>query len=1155
MSRELVTELTGLVPVLANTPGMPELLAALHSGDVGIIDGAWGSSSALTVSTLAAHCPATVMVLLPRASDLDDILDDLTSFCGQTPELFPAWETLPQTLSPSDSVFGKRLSLIGRLLSPQPPKLVVTTIAALLQPTPSAEEIAASTRRIGVGDELDQDELQSWLLERGFEKVTGLQMPGEFATRGGIVDLFPPNLDEPVRVEFFGDEIESIRQFDPETQRTTRSLDAIELVLVTSGSTDTTNPISPRPGTPGRGVGGEGSTEQPPTKGSKKKVSKKADSEVSGSGDSEPLTPSPSPRNTGARGASDGQRDSKNPLGSTCFADLLPAQSWVTLIDLQDITSEGRHYLERLRDPRGLFSVNSVLERCQQRPLVTISPLAAGGGRYQCHLQVESVERFSGARAEVLNELADVLGKNERVLIACHNEAEQARLKEIFQQADPTLSKRVTLCIGRVARGFRLVPQGLVVIGDNELFNRHEVRRSGKARKWETRALDSFLELSDGDYVVHLSYGIARFHGMTVMRSQDQMEEHLELEFRNNVRLFVPATLIQLVQKYVGGGKTGPELSLYGGTAWEKKKQRVTEAVEDLAQDMVVLQAKRNAMPGFACPPDTPLIKEFDDAFPYQPTPDQVTAIAACKSDLERPRPMDRLICGDVGYGKTEVAMRAAFKAIAAGRQVAVLVPTTVLAEQHYRTFGERMAEFPVTVESLSRFKTKGEQARTVRQLAEGTIDVVIGTHRLVSKDVKFKDLGLVVIDEEQRFGVDIKERLKHLRLEVDVLTLSATPIPRTLHMSLLGIRDISNLTTPPQDRQAVTTRVVRWDGDLIRQAFVRELNRNGQIFFVHNRIFDIHDIVAKLQQIVPEARFDVGHGQMSGDELEGAMLRFVRGQTDVLVCTTIIESGVDIPNANTIFIHQAENYGLADLHQLRGRVGRYKHRAYCYLLVEEGRSLTDQSAKRLKAIEEFSELGAGFKIAMRDLEIRGAGNILGTEQSGHIATVGYELYCQLLENAVKGMKKEPIKEITHVDVNLQIPAFFPSNYVLPGKHKIEVYRRLATLETLEQLRDFEAELRDRFGPLPEEARWLLELQEIQILARGWSFKHIFVKGDFVVMGYSDRRYMNLLKSRMGNRLRIVDLEQRAYLVLDRAPTDHLALVALLKKVLQPFSG
>lgn len=1084
MSRVQVTELTGLIPVLVSTPGMPELLAALRSGEPGMIDGAWGSSSALTVSTLAVNCPGTVLVLLPRSSDLDDCLEDLTSFWGQTPDVFPAWESLPQTLSPSDPVFGKRLSLIAKLLGPQPPKLVVTTIAALLQPTPSVEEIAASTRRLNVREELEQDEFQSWLLERGFEKVTGLQLPGEFATRGGIVDLFPPNLDDPIRVEFFGDEIESIRQFDAETQRTIRSLDAIELVVV-----------------------------------------KPTDSA------------------------------SKSPLGTTSFVDVLPQQSWVSLIELQDVMSEGRHYLERLRDPRGLFSVNAVIERCQQRPLVTISPLAAGGGRFQCHLQVESVERFSGARSEVLKELAEVLGKDERVLIACHNEAEQARLTEIFREAEVPLLERVTLCLGRVARGFRLVPQGLVVIGDNELFNRHEVRRSTKSRRWETRALDSFLELSEGDYVVHMSYGIARFHGMTVMRSQDQMEEHLELEFRNNVRMFVPATLIQLVQKYVGGGKAGPELSLYGGTAWEKKKQRVAEAVADLAQDMVVLQAKRNAMPGFACPPDTPLIKEFDDAFPYLPTPDQTTAIAACKNDLEQARPMDRLICGDVGYGKTEVAMRAAFKAIAAGRQVAVLVPTTVLAEQHYRTFSERMAEFPVNIESISRFKTKGEQGKTLRGLANGSIDVVIGTHRLVSKDVHFKDLGLVVIDEEQRFGVDIKERLKHLRLEVDVLTLSATPIPRTLHMSLLGIRDISNLTTPPQDRQAVTTRVVRWDGDLIRQAIVRELNRNGQVFFVHNRIFDIHDIVAKLQQIVPEARYDIGHGQMSGDELEGAMLRFVRGQTDVLVCTTIIESGVDIPNANTIFIHQAENYGLADLHQLRGRVGRYKHRAYCYLLVEEGRTLTDQSAKRLKAIEEFSELGAGFKIAMRDLEIRGAGNILGTEQSGHIATVGYELYCQLLENAVKGMKKEPIKELVHVDVNLQIPGFFPSDYVPPGKHKIEVYRRLATLESVEQLRDFEAELRDRFGPLPEEASWLLELQEIQILGRGWRLKQIFVQGEFVVMGYADRRYMNLLKSRLGQRLRIVDLEHRAYLVLDRAPADHLALVSLLKKVLQPFSA
>ena len=628
-----------------------------------------------------------------------------------------------------------------------------------------------------------------------------------------------------------------------------------------------------------------------------------------------------------------------------------------------------------------------------------------------CHLQVESLERLSGPRTEVLNELGDILGRDGRVLIACHNEAEQQRLTEMLTEHEPGFVARVTLCVGRVARGFRLVPQGLVVVSDNELFNRTEVRRETKKKRWESRAIDSFIELNEGDYVVHLSYGIAKYHRMHVMREGDQLEEHLELEFRNNVRVHVPVTLIQLVQKYVGGGKSGPELSLFGGVAWTNKKAKVAEAIADMASDMLVLQAQRNAKPGFACRADSNWVTEFDAAFPYVPTPDQVVAIADCKGDLERPRPMDRLICGDVGYGKTEVAMRAAFKVIDSGRQVAVLVPTTVLAEQHFRSFSERMAEFPIGIGCLSRFKTAAEQREVLKGLAAGSMDLVIGTHRLVSKDVKFNDLGLVIIDEEQRFGVDVKESLKHLRLEVDVLTLSATPIPRTLHMSLLGIRDISNLTTPPQDRVAVTTHIVRWDADLIRSAIVRELNRNGQVYFVHNRVYDIHDIEFKLKSIVPEARFDVVHGQMSGDALEGAMLRYVRGQTDVLIATTIIESGVDIANANTIFIHQAENYGLADLHQLRGRVGRYKHRAYCYLVLDEAKQMSEQASKRLKAIEEFSSLGAGFKIAMRDLEIRGAGNILGTEQSGHIATVGYELYCQLLESAVKKLKKEPVKD------------------------------------------------------------------------------------------------------------------------------------------------
>ncbi len=515
---------------------------------------------------------------------------------------------------------------------------------------------------------------------------------------------------------------------------------------------------------------------------------------------------------------------------------------------------------------------------------------------------------------------------------------------------------------------------------------------------------------------------------------------------------------------------------------------------------------------------------------------------------------MDRLICGDVGYGKTEVAMRAAFKAVDAGRQVAILVPTTVLCEQHFRSFSERMAEFPVNIASLNRFRSPAEMRDVLKGLADGTIDIAIGTHRLVSKDVKFKDLGLLVIDEEQRFGVEVKELLKHMRLEVDVLTLSATPIPRTLHMSLVGVRDISNLETPPHDRLAVETRICRWDGELIRSSIVRELNRNGQTFFVHNRVYNIQTIADKIRSLVPEATVDIVHGQMGEDEMEAAMLAFVEGRTDVLVATTIIESGLDIPNANTIFIHQADKYGLADLHQLRGRVGRYKHRAYCYLVLEEGRSLTPQASRRLKAIQEYSELGAGFKIAMRDLEIRGAGNILGTEQSGHIAAVGYELYCQLLENAVRAIKREPLREYHHVEVALPLEAFLPSTYIPDGRPKIEMYRKLSSVTTLELLAELKDEFRDRFGPLPAPAERMFEIRELQLLAWRWKIDHIRVHEGDVVFGYLNPRLIARLAKYSYTTLRVVD-DREACLILPPKLKGTKALLRLLKETLQLSPG
>jgi transcription-repair coupling factor (superfamily II helicase) len=900
-----------------------------------------------------------------------------------------------------------------------------------------------------------------------------------------------------LRIEFFGDEIESIRRFDTETQRKIEDLREVVLTLV--GAADDRD-------------------------------SEKSEQGASAKGQ---------PRNQYEDGES--------------FLDSVPRGSWIGLVELPELVDEGKHYLARLDNPRGFYSVDATLKKCVQFPTVTIAAIAGDSAETSCHLQVESVERFHVAPTEVMRELGRVVGRDECVLIACHNEGEQKRLAEMLAETDLPATGRVQLCEGRLLRGFRLVAEKLIVLSDHELFGRRDIRRTTDAparAKIESRAIDSFLELTAGDLVVHLTKGIARYRGMELLANGPQQEEHLVLEFRDSVKVYVPSSLIHLVQKYVGGAKSSPTLSKLGSDSWEKKKQAVANAVTDMAGGMIALQAERAAKPVLSFPPDSRWLEEFEAAFPYVATVDQVAAAAAIKADMQRPRPMDRLICGDVGYGKTEVAMRAAFKAIDAGRQVAVLVPTTVLAEQHFRSFSERMAEFPFNIEVLSRFRTKGEQREVLAGLQQGSVDLVIGTHRLIQPDVRFSDLGLLIIDEEQRFGVDAKEVLKRLRLEIDVLTLSATPIPRTLHMSLVGIRDISNLQTPPHDRLAIETRVCRWDAELIRHAIVRELNRGGQVYFVHNRVYNIEDIADKIQSIVPEARIGIVHGQMSEHQLEDAMVAFVNGQLDVLVATTIIESGLDIPRANTIFIHQADKYGLADLHQLRGRVGRYKHRAYCYLLLEEGQTLTSTAAKRLKAIEEFSELGAGFKIAMRDLEIRGAGNILGTEQSGHIASVGYELYCQLLENAVRRLKNEPVREMQHVAIDLPVPAFLPGSYIPPGRHKIEVYRKFSRVDSHEQLAELEAELRDRFGPIPDEVQNLVELKHLQLLAREWQVDNIHLEEGFAVLMYRNDAKIRRLAQESGGRLRVVD-GRSAYLPLPEKDMPARGIVDVLKPLLQ----
>ncbi|MCA9181855.1 MAG: transcription-repair coupling factor, partial [Planctomycetales bacterium] len=613
-----------------------------------------------------------------------------------------------------------------------------------------------------------------------------------------------------------------------------------------------------------------------------------------------------------------------------------------------------------------------------------------------------------------------------------------------------------------------------------------------------------------------------------------QKFEHLVIEFDGGTKLFVPSSKIEWIQRYVGGTKSRPKLAKIGGLSWAKQKKAAESAVQDMAVELLELQARRRSQPGIAFAADSIWQSQFDASFSYVETPDQLTAIEAVKQDMTITRPMDRLICGDVGFGKTEVAMRAAFKAIDSGYQVAVLVPTTVLAEQHYKTFRERMAEFPFDIEKLSRFATPAQQRETVKGIGSGRVDIVIGTHRIASKDLKFYNLGLLIIDEEQRFGVEMKERLKHIRTNVDVLTLSATPIPRTLHMSLVGVRDISNLETPPEDRLSVETRTIRFDENLIRNAILRELNRGGQIYFVHNRVNDIEEVAAKLQRIVPEASLVIGHGQMHEGKLEQVMIDFIDHKYDILLATTIIESGLDIPNANTIFIDDANRYGLAELHQLRGRVGRYKHQAYCYLLVDRHRHLSPDASRRLHAIEEYSQIGAGFGIAMRDLEIRGAGNLLGTQQSGHIAAIGYELYCQLLGNAVRELTHQPPKLTVDVEIDIPVKAFLPPEYVPELRHRIDIYRRLSRISDVRELDDVRDELEDRFGRIPAPVTMLLQVAELKIDASIWFVRALQVQENFLVMTYSNRQRIEHLAKLHDRRLRIVD-NQKAYWVTQPA--------------------
>jgi transcription-repair coupling factor (superfamily II helicase) len=1061
----------------------------IAAGSLLRLAGVWGSGMALTAGALSVATGRPALLITGHLDDADAALDDLETFGLDGVHLLPAWEVDLGADHMNDEIAAERMRLCSLLAEgdenrSDPVRIIVAPIMAVLQSLPDRASLSEARLNLVRGEVLEPEKLLTWLVERGYESVEQVDRQGQFARRGGIVDIFPPATNWALRVEFFGDEIDSIRRVDLDTQRSVEQMDGCEITAVTAGR----------------------------------------DLEAS---------------------------------HATSLAEYLPAETLVFLHEPNQTLDLAHEMLRRAKEMEfaehaALRDVDEVLEGLSRLARVDLHAFAPADE--DClDLQMRSAQRVSTNTHEALSELAQV-AKTNQVFVYCENRGEMDRLGQLAGQSHPELAARLELRQGRLTTGFTWPGEQVVVATHHEIFHRHtRLRRIRRVRAG--RPLESLVDLNEGDYVVHVSHGIARFDGLKTLTREGRQEEYLTLRFADNALLHVPAANIDLVQKYIGTMRKRPTLSKLGGSRWARQKERAAEAARDYAAEMLRIQALRQAMPGTSYPVGGEWQDQFVAEFPYQETEDQISAMNEIDRDMQAGQPMDRLLCGDVGYGKTELAMRAAFRVVEAGKQVAVLVPTTVLAGQHYQTFKERFADFPFRIEMLSRFRTASEQAGVLKALADKKVDILIGTHRLLSKDVRFADLGLAVIDEEQRFGVEHKDHLKSMRASVDVLTLTATPIPRTMHMSLLGLRDISALATPPLDRRSIHTEVRNYDEDLIRKAIGRELTRQGQVFLVHNRVQDIESVAGKIQSLVPEARIAIGHGQMHEHQLEEAMARFVGGKVDVLVCTTIIESGLDIPSANTMIIHEADRFGLAQLHQLRGRVGRYKHRAYCYLLLPDRRSVTPEAAKRLKAVEEFSDLGAGFQIAMRDLEIRGAGNILGAEQSGHIAAVGYELYCQLLEQAVSSLKGQPPQRRVGVHLELGIDSYIPRSYIPVGRQRMEIYRRLATCSKVADVRQLAGDLDDAYGKVPQEVEVLLDLAEIRLLAGSLGIESIIRMDPDLVFAVCDMARLGDLFEDVPGTARLPDDKTVHW----RLPANYRQMptlvIVLLKRLRQATQG
>src|SRR6202163_2951416 len=1088
------------------------------------------SAGRMSVTGLSPAGKALIIILLRRTVErpfvlvvadnraAEELLPILSAFCELTgaadPESvvsLPARDVLPfQNLSPHPEIQEERATALWKIATGRA-AIVISPVTATTILLRSADYYADLARVLRRGETFDLERLLEHLNTVGYSATDVVEMPGQYAARGGILDVYSPEADRPVRVEFFGDEVESMRKFDPASQRSSNPVD--EALLLPLTETPVTEELL---GSINARLSGKRIT------GSAEIVEQAV-------------------RDSGA-GVFPGWEFYAPVAGADrSIFELLP-DARVILDEPEALVQELDKVWARIEEAHERSGVGNLVrpadlyltpeswrEKTKALSGADFEYLAVAREAHEARKEraeaaflSQPATRFHGAVPAMIEQVQKLVGGGTQVILAAPNTGEVERLADMFTEynASYRLGSRTrsgesyadetsyfagdvlttTLLKAYLPDGFVLPDAHFAIFGARDLFDESDLVASRPQRQKSkvSAFLSDFRDLQVGDYVVHVEHGIGQYHGLKEINQGNGAAEFMVLEYADAARLYVPLTRLDLVQKYRSAEGAKPVLNHLGSQAWGKTKARVRKAMKDMTDELVKLYAQRQAARGHVYPADTKWMKEFEDSFEYNETDDQAQAIADVKRDMESQLPMDRLLCGDVGYGKTEVAMRAAFKALSDNKQVAVLAPTTVLAFQHYETFKQRFAPFPLTVEMISRFRTAKQVKEILQKVEAGKVDILIGTHRLLSKDVKFADLGLLVVDEEQRFGVRHKERIKQMRTEVDVLTMSATPIPRTLHMSLVGLRDMSVIETPPKDRMAIQTVVANWDEKLIQSSIEQELDRGGQVYFVHNRIDTIWEIAAKLQAMVPNARIAVGHGQMGEGELEKVMLKFMHHEADILVSTTIIENGLDIPLCNTIIINRADRLGLSELYQLRGRVGRSNRRAYAYLLLPAEIELTPIARRRLAALKEFSDLGAGFKIAALDLELRGAGNLLGGQQSGHIEAIGFELYTQMLERAVREMKGEAAPDEAETQLNLGLNIRIPAQYIPEENQRLRMYKRVAGVETDGQLSDVAAELGDRYGPPPPAVRNLLDYASLKLLCMRVGLNAVERKRDIV---------------------------------------------------------